>query len=314
MTATSGHPPATRVVSLLPAATEMVAALGASSRLVGISHECDWPPELQRLPRLTTTPIDPSLPSADIDAAVLAARDAGTLVFGVDAGALRALQPDLLLTQGLCEVCAVADGAVHALASTLDPAPRVVSLEGRDLAGVWRDIRHVGEALGLAEGAQGLVRRLRTRLVLLQAAQRPDAVRPRVAVVEWLDPPFLAGHWVPDLVHAAGGLNVGARAGEHSPKVTWAEIAALEPDVIIVAPCGFTERRAARELDQLRDPEALALLGSRPTWVLDGNAYTARPGPRLVDAAELIRAALVGNPLPGLERWSPATLPSATSA
>ena len=299
-----------RVVSLLPAATEIACALGARDRLVAISHECDWPADLDGLPRLTSTPVDPDQPSGAIDAAVRAAQAEGRALFGVDVALLRDLRPDVLLTQGLCEVCAVADGEVRCMADALDPAPRVVALEGRDLAGIWRDIRAVGEILGRDPAAQALVRRLRTRLVLLESATPPLAARKRVAVIEWLDPPFLAGHWVPEMVRAAGGEHVGAAPGAHSREVAWAEVAALEPDLLVVALCGFDLPRARRELDQVADPAALALLARVPTWLLDGNAYTSRPGPRVVDGAERIRAMLLGHVVPGMARWAPVGMPA----
>ena len=299
-----------RVVSLLPAATEIACALGARDRLVAISHECDWPADLDGLPRLTSTPVDPDQPSGAIDAAVRAAQAEGRALFGVDVALLRDLRPDVLLTQGLCEVCAVADGEVRCMADALDPAPRVVALEGRDLAGIWRDIRAVGEILGRDPAAQALVRRLRTRLVLLESATPPLAARKRVAVIEWLDPPFLAGHWVPEMVRAAGGEHVGAAPGAHSREVAWAEVAALEPDLLVVALCGFDLARARRELDQVADPAALALLARVPTWLLDGSAYTSRPGPRVVDGAERIRAMLFDHVVPGMARWAPVGMPA----
>ena len=295
-----------RVVSLLPAATEIVCAIGARDHLVAISHECDWPPEVAQLPRVTTTPIDVSQSGATIDAEVRAAREAGHPVITVDAEAIRALRPDVLLTQGLCEVCAVADGEVRRVADLIDPEPRMVPLGGRDLAGIWRDVRAVGELLALDPAAQALVRRLRTRLVLLESATPPLAERRRVAVVEWLDPVFLGGHWVPELVRAAGGTYVGAVPGEHSRETTWGQVAGLEPAIVVIALCGFGIDRALRELDQVTDPAALALLSRVPVWVLDGNAYTTRPGPRIVDGAERLRAMILDHQLPGMMRWTPA--------
>ena len=295
-----------RVVSLLPAATEIVCAIGARDHLVAISHECDWPPEVAQLPRVTTTPIDVSQSGAAIDAEVRAAREAGHPVIAVDAEAIRALRPDVLLTQGLCEVCAVADGEVRRVAELIDPEPRMISLGGRDLAGIWRDVRAVGELLALDPAAQALVRRLRTRLVLLESATPPLAERRRVAVVEWLDPVFLGGHWVPELVRAAGGAYVGAAPGEHSRETTWGQVAELEPAIVVIALCGFGIDRAVRELEQVTDPAALALLSRVPVWVLDGNAYTTRPGPRIVDGAERLRAMILDHQVPGMMRWTPA--------
>ena len=303
-----------RVVSLLPAATEIVCALGAREHLVAISHECDWPPEIAHLPRVTMTPIDVSQPGAVIDAEVRAAQEAGHPVITVDAEAFRGLCPDVVLTQGLCEVCAVADGEVRRIAELIDPEPCMISLGGRDLAGIWRDVRAVGELLGLDAAAQALVRRLRTRLVLLESATPPLAERRRVVVVEWLDPVFLGGHWVPELVRAAGGTYVGAAPGDHSRESTWADVAALDPGLVVIAPCGLGTARAARELEQVSDPAALALFSRVPVWVLDGNAYTTRPGPRIVDGAERLRAMILDHQLPGMIRWTPAATGAAPLA
>jgi iron complex transport system substrate-binding protein len=291
-----------RVVTLLPAATEMVMALGGAECLVGVSHECDYPPAVSRLPRLTTTPVDTSAPSGVIDAEVRRLREAGKPAIAVDARALVRLAPDLLITQGLCEVCAVADGEVHRLAGLLRPAPAVLSLTARTLSGIWDDIRAVGRVLDLSDEAEELVAGFSSRLSRL--GRLP--VAPRVVCVEWLDPVYVAGHWVPDLVAAAGGVDVGAAPGSHSMVSDWASLAALRPDLVVVMLCGFDVARARVELAALDSPGAKRLFGSAPVWILDGNAYTSRPGPRVVDGAERLRAAMVGNSMPGLERWLPA--------
>jgi len=293
-----------RVVTLLPAATEIVAALGGAGHLVGISHECDYPRSVQRLPRVTTTPIDPSSTAAAIDAEVRRLREAGRPVIAADAEQIQELRPDLIITQGLCEVCAVSDGEVYRLAEAIRPAPRVLALVARDLGGIWRDIRDVGTALDLADEAEELVLGLQSRLRRLRAPMPSPS--PRVLCIEWLEPLYLAGHWVPELVAAAGGEDVGASAGSHSARHEWAELPALRPDHVVVMLCGFGTRRARAELDVLDHPEALGLLGRVPTWILDGNQYTSRPGPRVVDGAERIRAALTGVPAREVERWRPA--------
>jgi iron complex transport system substrate-binding protein len=290
-----------RVVSLLPAGTEIVAALGGAGHLVGISHECDYPRSVQGLPRFTSTPIDPNSPGAAIDAEVRRLREAGR---PVNASQVRKLRPDLIITQGLCEVCAVADGEVNRLAETIHPTPRILSLAARDIAGIWSDIHDVGTALDLADEAEELVLGLQSRLRRL----RPIAVSPspRVLCIEWLEPLYLAGHWVPELVAAAGGEDVGARAGSHSARREWAELPALRPDYVIVMLCGLGTERARAELDALDHPEALALMGRVPTWILDGNQYTSRPGPRVLDGAERMRGVLTGVPTGEVERWRPA--------
>jgi iron complex transport system substrate-binding protein len=293
-----------RVVTLLPAGTEIVAGLGGAGHLVGISHECDYPPSVQGLPRVTTTPIDPSSSGPAIDAEVRRLREAGRPVIAVDAAQIRKLRPDLIITQGRCEVCAVSDREVYRLAEAIHPAPRVLSLAARDLGGIWRDIHDVGTALDLANEAEELVLGLQSRLRRLRAlAPSPS---PRVLCIEWLEPLYLAGHWVPELVAAAGGEDVGASTGSHSARREWAELPALRPDHVIVMLCGFGTERARAELDGLDHPAALGLMGQVPTWILDGNQYTSRPGPRVVDGAERIRAVLTGVSAGEVHRWQPA--------
>jgi iron complex transport system substrate-binding protein len=291
-----------RVVTLLPAATEIVAALGGIDRLVGVSHECDYPPAVLGLPRLTTTPVDANAAAAVIDADVRRLHAEARPVIAVDGAALRRIAPDLIVTQGLCEVCAVADGEIHRLARLFDPPPEIISLSATTLAGIWLDIRRLGEALDLAADAEELVLGLQRRLARL-ARTRPSVEPPRVVCVEWLDPLYLAGHWVPELIAAGGGRDVGARPGAHSARRDWRDLAALGPDVVLVAPCGFGVERAQRDLDGVAD-EALGALTGPDVWLLDGNAYTSRPGPRVVDGAERIRLALEGREAPGLRRWS----------
>ena len=290
-----------RVVTLLPAATEIVAALGGADRLVGISHECDYPASVLDRPRVTATPIDPSLPSAAIDAEVRRLRDTGRPVIGIAADALRRLSPALLITHSLCEVCAVAAGEAYRLAAALERPPQVLRLGGTTLAGVWQDIRRVGAALGLELEADRLVAGLEKRLGRLRADA--PAVRPRVLCLEWLEPLYLAGHWVPELVAAAGGEDVVAAPGSHSARAQWKDIAELRPELIVVMLCGFGVERSRAELETI-GPDARAVLARpAPVWILDGNAYTSRPGPRLVDGAERIAAALRGREMSGLARW-----------
>jgi iron complex transport system substrate-binding protein len=291
-----------RVVTLLPGATEIVAALGAGSLLAGVSHECDYPAWVSRLPRLTSTPLDPSLPGAAIDAEVRRLRQAGRPVIQVEADALARLSPDLIITQDLCEVCAVADGVVHRLADVMPRPPTILSLTGRTVAGVLEDIHRVARALDRSAAGEALAAELRRRLDHLAPHTQS---RPRLVCIEWLEPLYLAGHWVPELVAAAGGIDVGARPGAGSACSSWATVAGLEPELAVVMLCGFDVARARQELDRLDRSDAAGLLGSIPVWVLDGNAYTSRPGPRLVDGAERIRAAIRGDRIPGLERWHP---------
>jgi iron complex transport system substrate-binding protein len=292
----------TRVVTLLPAATEIVAALGDASVLVGISHECDYPTHVQHLPRVTTTSIDVGAASGAIDAEVRSLRESGRAVIAVDAEEIRRLNPDVIVTQALCEVCAVSDGEVHRLAATLDRAPQLVSLTAQTVDGIWTDIRAVGRALEMQDEAEELVLGLQSRLETIRSSARPSA-RPRVLCLEWLDPVYLAGHWVPELVAAAGGEDVGASVGSHSIRHSWQQLVELHPDYLIVMLCGFGIERARAELERLENPGALELLHRVPTWVIDGNAYTSRPGPRVVDGAARIRSILLDKPMAGVARW-----------
>jgi iron complex transport system substrate-binding protein len=281
-----------RVVSLLPAATEIVAALGGVGRLVGVSHECDFPPEVRSLPRVTSTRVDPAMPSGAIDRAMAEAKRTGVSPVEVDVNLVAHLRPDLLIGQSVCDVCAVGEGELARLVTTLMPTPWVVTLHAHTLDEVFLDIRKVGEALELRDEAEELDAGLRYRLrrVSVRAARLP---KPRVLVLEWLDPPYVAGHWVPDLVTLAGGQDVGSAPGEPSRPRPWDELAALAPDVVVVALCGFDIPRAQAELAAVTDPQARALLGRRVEF-LDGNAYTSRPGPRLVDAADLLARLIHG--------------------
>ena len=281
-----------RVVSLLPAATEIVAALGGVGRLVGVSHECDFPPEVRSLPRVTRTRVDPAMPSGAIDRAMAEAKRTGVSPVEVDVNLVAHLRPDLLIGQSVCDICAVGEGELARLVTTLMPTPWVVTLHAHTLDEVFLDIRKVGEALELRDEAEELEAGLRYRLrrVSVRAARLP---KPRVLVLEWLDPPYVAGHWVPDLVTLAGGQDVGSAPGDPSRPRPWDELAALAPDVVVVALCGFDIPRAQAELAAVTDPQARALLGRRVEF-LDGNAYTSRPGPRLVDAADLLARLIHG--------------------
>jgi iron complex transport system substrate-binding protein len=290
-----------RVVTLLPAATEMVAALDEAGSLVGISHECDYPAHVLGLPRVTATPIDPAAPGSTIDVEVRRLYDAGKPVIGVDAELLRRLAPELIVTQDLCEVCAVADGEVHRLTAVMQPEPAVFTLSGRTVAGILDDIRALARVFGRSAEGRDLVSGLQRRLERLRGGVAGP--RPRVVCVEWLEPLYLAGHWVPELVEAAGGTDVGAVPGSHSARWEWRDVAKLRPDLVVVMLCGFGVDRSLAELSDLVDPTALEVLRSVPTWVMDGNAYTSRSGPRVVDGAELLAGALGGREVPGIARW-----------
>ena len=280
-----------RIVSLLPAATEIVAALGALGRLVGVSHECDFPPQVRSLPRVTRSRIDPTLPSGAIDRAVAEARRTGVATVEVDVELVAHLRPDVLIGQSVCEVCALGEADLARVVTTLIPIPWVVTLHAHTLNGVLDDIAKVGEALELRDEAEELLAGLRYRLRrVADRAQRPG--KPRVLVLEWVDPPFVAGHWVPELVALAGGTDVAGAPGEPSRRRSWADLTALQPDLVLVALCGFDVARASVELEAVRASAPPALLGRR-VEVIDGNAYTSRPGPRLADAAEILSRLMI---------------------
>lgn len=277
------------IVSLLPAGTEIVAALGAWDRLAGVSHECDYPPEALHLPSVTRSPIDASASAGEVDRAVREAVASGTPVFALDEARIRELQPSVILTQGLCEVCAISEGDVHRLAASLPTPATVVSLGARTLDDVLASITTVAQALGTEdEGAEllsGLRARMRRVHETLKAARAP---RPRVAIIEWTEPVFVAGHWVPDMVRRAGGIDALASPGEHSRARPVSEVRDADPEVIVFAPCGYALDRARDEATRTLARDEWAWARGRRVAVMDGNAYTSRPGPRLIDGIEIL--------------------------
>jgi iron complex transport system substrate-binding protein len=278
-----------RVVSLLPSATEIVGALGGLEHLVGVTHECDWPPVVASRARVTSCAIDSTRTPREVDAHVRAIAHAGTPLYTLNERLIRDLRPDLILTQALCEVCAVHEGDVRALAGSLASHPRVVALSATTLDGVLNDIRRVGDALGLADEAEEFLDGAQARLhgvhVALKHARAP---RPRVALVEWGDPVFTGGHWIPDMIRRAGGTDVVGTAGTHSRTIDVSELRAANPDVLIVAPCGYDLARATLEAHRLLAQETWAWARGRHVWALDANAFASRPGPRLVEGVEIL--------------------------
>lgn len=281
-----------RIVSLLPSATEIVAAVGMAGNLVGRSHQCDFPVDVSRLPALSATKVNLDGTSLDIDRRVNEIIAQGVSVYRVDAERLRALKPDVILTQTQCAICAVTPGDLEeALCEWTGMAPILVSLEPNDLSDVWGDMRKVGRALGAEVAAHAAIDGLQARLQRIrETAVRADR-RPTVAAIEWIDPLMAGGNWMPELIEAAGGESLFAKAGQHSPWLDWSALSAADPDVILLLPCGFT-------IDQSRAD--LPLLAARPEWgrltavregrvfVIDGHHYFNRPGPRLVESAEMI--------------------------
>jgi iron complex transport system substrate-binding protein len=277
-----------RIVSLLPAATEIVCALGLRDRLVARSHECDFPAGVEALPALTRARVDSSVPSAAIDAQVRRVLAERLPMYTLDEERLAGLAPDVIVTQEACEVCAVSYDQVVAAARRARARAEIVALTPTRLDHILADVRRVADACGVPERGEAVAGDLRRRL---EAIGAPTRDRPRVAVIEWLAPVMLAGHWVPDAIRAAGGVAVGPEAGAPSPYATWDEVRALAPDAVVVACCGFDLDRTRQEAA----PFAKRLRALAPrVLVLDGNAYLNRPGPRIVEAVETLAGWLHG--------------------
>jgi iron complex transport system substrate-binding protein len=280
-----------RVVSLLPSATEIVCAVGLGDALVGRSHECDFPPGVERLPALCAPKVPIHGASREIDRAVRRLVADGLSVYRVDTEGLRALAPDVIVTQTQCEVCAVSEADV--VAATCDWAGsgvRIVSLAPARLDDVFADIERVGAALGVAARGTTVVARLRDRLAALAARTR-DLPRPGIACIEWLDPLMAAGNWMPELAELAGGRNLFGTVGEHSPWLEWEAVRAADPDAIVAMPCGFDLARTRGELpalERLPGWESLRAVRAGRVAVVDGHQYFNRPGPRLVESAEIL--------------------------
>ncbi|GAA1688561.1 ABC transporter substrate-binding protein [Fodinicola feengrottensis] len=288
-----------RIVSLLPAATDFVAALGKLSELVGRTHECDWPAgALAGIAVVTTSSIDQDrMSSREISLAVGGANHRGSSLYGLDAGLLATAAADLVITQDLCDVCAVSYQRVSAAVRVLaGGGPKVISLEARTLPEVLGCLAPLGAALGAADLAAELHTQLTTRLAAVRD-QVAGRARPTVAAIEWLDPVWPAGHWVPEQIACAGGLPLLAAAGEHTSPVDWQAVVDAQPDVVLLLPCGFPPERTLAELSLLTDrPGWLDLPAVRNgrVWVLDGPAYFNRPGPRVVRGAEVLAHVLHG--------------------
>jgi len=279
-----------RIVSLIPSATEIVCRLGFQDQLVGRSHECDYPPGIETLPALTAPKFNPQGSSREVDDRVKQILSESLSVYRVDSDLLTALNPDVIVTQAQCEVCAVSLNDVQAAvqACGLTDA-RVISLEPIWLRDVWDDLRRVASALGV--DGKPLVRELTGRIDAITTAARDIAHKPTVATVEWIDPLMTAGNWMPELVEMAGGVNLFGKAGVHSPWLEWDDLWAADPDIIIVLPCGYGIDKAHDEMTALtRQPgwETLRAVRNGHVVLTDGNQYFNRPGPRLVDSLEIL--------------------------
>ncbi len=281
-----------RIVSLLPSATEIVCALGLGESLVGVSHECDWPPEIVGLPVVTEAKIDVTQGSADIDVAVRELVSEGLSVYRIRTDVLAELKPDLIVTQEQCDVCAVSyNEVVQATRELLRQPAAIVSLKPVVLRDIFSDFERVAEATDRAPAGRSLVAAIEQRFEHIRERSSRVRSRPRVVCIEWLSPLMTAGNWVPELVTMAGGAyNCGA-PGELSATIGWDKLREEAPDVIIVMPCGFKLPQTERELPELtRRPEwqALPAVRNRRVYAIDGNSYVNRPGPRIAESGELL--------------------------
>ncbi len=280
-----------RIVSLLPSATEIVCALGLENQLVGVTHECDYPPRVRQLPKVTRTLIPADASSQEIDERVREQLQSEAALYTLDRAVLESLEPDLIVTQALCDVCAVAESEVQAAVCDLPARPQVVNLEPQTLSEVIACLHDVAAATAMSERADTVAAALQARVDAV--ARRSAAINhpPRVAMLEWLDPPFSSGHWNPELIRLAGGREMPGTEGQPSRTLTWEEVIAGEPEVIVIACCGFNIERTLADVP---------LLQSIPSWddipavrhgevfVTDGSQYFSRPGPRLVDSLEIL--------------------------
>lgn len=275
-----------RIISLVPHATELLFALDLGDQVVAVTHECDHPPCALDLPHITRDALPGGLSAAEIDAAVRSRTERGEAIYELDEDALWALEPDLIVTQALCPVCAVSYEDVAALAAKLPSRPKVIALDPHTLGETLGDVRTIAEVTDRRERGIELVGAIAARIDRVKLAVRRAEARPRVAALEWLDPVFVAGHWTPQLIELAGGEDVLGLPGEHSIVVPWEAVRAAAPEIVMVMPCGYDAPRAL--VEALGHREELARLGARRVVAVDASAYFSRPGPRLIDGLELL--------------------------
>jgi iron complex transport system substrate-binding protein len=294
-----------RIVSLLPSATEIICELGLRDQLVGVTHECDYPRSVMSLPKVTKTLIPVDATSREIDALVRDKLGAQSALYTLDMETLERLAPDLIVTQALCDVCAVSEDEVKNAACSLPTGPRVVNLEPETLGEVLACIRQVARAVGDESLADPVIDRLQGRVDAVIARSRRVRERPRVALLEWLDPPFSTGHWNPELIRLASGVDGLGREGERSVTLRWEQVIEWQPEVVIISCCGFTAERAVEETHVLREVSGwseLPAVRNGRVHVTDGASYFSRPGPRLVDSLELL-AHLIHPDVHALPSW-----------
>ena len=283
--------PVDRIVTLLPSATEIVCGLGLRDRLVGVTHECDYPASVQELPEVTRSSIDVDLSSSEIDSAVRKHLQTKSALYSIDKALLVSLRPELLITQALCNVCAVSETDVLEVLSELPGEPTLINLEPTTLREVFDTINLVGRAVGCVAKAKSYVTSLDERVNKVREAARLISTKPRVGFLEWLDPPFNGGHWTPELIEYAGGVDCFGNKYEPSQTIDHMTILASDPEILIISLCGFDEIRARQELEAVKrkfDYASLSAVRTDRVYVVDGNSFFSRPGPRLVDALELL--------------------------
>lgn len=304
-----------KIVSLLPSATEIVYALGLEDSLMAVTHECDYPPSVQEKPRITRSILPPGLSSGEIDAAVREQLGGSHSLYAINQAMLAAIRPDVILTQQLCDVCAVSYDDVMAAVSSLPVRPCLVNLEPTTLGDVWKDITRVGAVTGREEEAARVTVSLRARVEAIRRRAAQAKTRPRTALLEWLDPLFCGGHWDPELVEMAGGFDGLGRKHAPSTQISWDSVRKFAPEVLVVAQCGFGIERTAQDMRQFQAlpgfPELPAVRSDR-VFLVNGSDYFSRPGPRLADSLEIL-AALVHPEMFGemhddperVVRWTP---------
>jgi iron complex transport system substrate-binding protein len=274
-----------RIVSLVPSATEMLFALGLQDEILAVTHECDYPPQVLGLPKLTRDALPSGLTAGQIDAAVRARTDQGKAIYELDSELLHELAPDLIVTQALCPVCAVSYDDVCAVAQQIPSKPQVISLDPHTLDEVIGDARALARATDRRDAGVAFVRQASSRIDRVRRAVG-DQPRRRVAALEWLEPVYVAGHWTPQLIEYAGGVDVLGMAGEHSQRRSWEEVLAAKPEIVVLMPCGYDAQRAHEEGMRFRGQ--LQQIDGAEIFAVDGAAYFSRPGPRLIDGLELL--------------------------
>ena len=280
-----------RICSFLPSATEILYALGLEESVEGVSYVCDYPPAARTKPVVVNTRMPQTTDPGETDRLVNEFVSRGESLYKVDLEALERIQPDLIITQDLCHVCAASPGDLGTSLAALPRAPRVLSLSPRTLADVWNDIRTVGQATGQGSQAEALVEELESRVGAVERAVKGVTNRPRVVCLEWLSPPFIAGHWVPEMVERAGGMDLMGRVGEPGFRTDWDKVLGAQPDVVVVMPCGYHLDETVEEFHHMRLPPAwneLPAVLTRRVFAVDASSYFSRPGPRLADGVEIL--------------------------